>query len=565
MAPGIRHPSSIRTRFLLLVLVGAVVPLVLIGLWLTRAVVRAGEDLLRTELDKSVQKITDATEQRWSHRHGDLALLAANDVAHRLLAGGPPGTLAPADSAYLEELATGLTETVPRFEYRDAAGRIRWSRRTTVDTPGVRDPRTPAPVEPTLMMELPVMTAAGAHPLGRMVAHVTLSAVIPSDTSLRLPNGARLQIVQRSPRRVLILGAVPDSVLGLDRFTVGEVGWLAVHRSLRDPEIDLILAAPLTDYVQPFERVARTGVLTLMIVALLALLLSAFLTTRLTRSLERLAIAAEAVAAGDLDHRVEGNGDDEVGRVAAAFNRMMENLRRSLGELSKRQSLAAIGEYAASLAHQVRNGLTAVRVDLQRVEEKTAGDSPGRTLIARSLENVKRLDGIVSASLRVGRHDRAPRRLDLRHVLRSAAQNADGAFSERGATLAPTASYGNEAWILGDAIALEQLFLNLLLNAAQALQQGGRAEIRADVDGSDFLIAVTDTGTGIPPDHVERVLDPFFSTKAEGTGLGLSIARQIATAHGGSLRLESVQGKGTRVEVRLPLAAAPTVIAAATS
>ncbi|MDP9362260.1 MAG: ATP-binding protein, partial [Acidobacteriota bacterium] len=108
------------------------------------------------------------------------------------------------------------------------------------------------------------------------------------------------------------------------------------------------------------------------------------------------------------------------------------------------------------------------------------------------------------------------------------------------------------------AIALEQLLLNLLLNSAQAMGLGGRASVIVDIDGSDVRVVVTDAGSGIAPEDLEHVLDPFFSTKEDGTGLGLPIARQIAAAHGGSLKIESVHGDGTRVEVRLPLAAAPS-------
>jgi signal transduction histidine kinase len=332
-----------------------------------------------------------------------------------------------------------------------------------------------------------------------------------------------------------------------------------VHRSLLDPEINLTLAAPLGAYVQPFERAARTGAMTLAVVSLLALLLSTFLTTRLTSSLEQLAKAADAVAGGDLEHRVEGRGADEVGRVAAAFNSMLENLRRTLGELSQRQALAAVGEYAATLSHEVRNGLTAIRVDLQRAEEKTR-EEPGRSLMTRALENVKRLDGIVSRSLHLSRSGRVPRRrLDLRTVLATAAQGADSSFNDRGTTLERASGASTPSWILGDSLALEQLFLNLLLNAAQALQRGGSASITLDADGADARIVVTDTGSGIPSEELAHVLDPFFSTKVDGTGLGLPIARQIAAAHGGSLKIESVAGEGTRVEVRLPLAiAAPS-------
>ena len=169
---------------------------------------------------------------------------------------------------------------------------------------------------------------------------------------------------------------------------------------------------------------------------------------------------------------------------------------------------------------------------------------------------MKRLDGIVSHSLHLSRSGRAPRRrLDLRTVLAAASQGADSSFQDRGTTLERVPGNAEPSWILGDSVALEQLFLNLLLNAAQALERGGSASLTLDVDGSDARIVVTDSGSGIPPEELIHVLDPFFTTKADGTGLGLPIARQIATAHGGSLRVESAPGQGTRVEVRLPLAA----------
>jgi signal transduction histidine kinase len=391
-----------------------------------------------------------------------------------------------------------------------------------------------------------------------MVARVRVSALTPTDTTLRLPSGARMQIVERGSRLGFLPSFVPDSLLAQERFTAGGHEWLAVHRSLVAPEIDVILAAPLTAYVQPFERAAATGTFTLTVASLLALLVTAFLTTRLTGSLQRLAIAADAVAGGDLDHRVDAGGRDEVGRVGAAFNSMLENLRRTLGELSKRQALAAVGEYAAELAHAVRNGLTSVRIDLQRAEEKIARDTPGQLLVARSLESVRRLEGTVSDSLRVARGRRAPkRRVDLRLILAAAVESSESAFTDRGAVIEPRPLHGAPAWVLGNRMTLEQLFLNLLLNAAQALDRGGRAAVSLDGEGSEVRITVSDSGTGIPSADLERVFEPFYSTKADGTGLGMSIARQIAVDHGGSLRIERGPAGGTRAVVRLPTAAPP--------
>jgi signal transduction histidine kinase len=565
-------PTSFRGRFLLVVLFAAVVPLALIGLWLTQSVVGAGEELLRSELDQSVEKIAAPVAARWGYRRGDLGLIANNEVVRRVLADGSSAVVTPDDSAYLTQLFASVSPAIAAFEYRDAQGGLRWSSppatADTTDAPAQRgvadaiDARgqraAPPAAGPALTIRHPITSGAG-RVLGEVIAQISLAALIPIDSSIRIPSGARLQLVERATGLSLLPKLAPDAILGMDRFTVAGVDWLAVHRAIGDPAIDLILAAPVNAYVQPFERVARTGTVALALVSLLAIMFSAFLTTRLTSSLEQLAVAADAVASGDLDHRVDGRGADEVGRVAAAFNSMTENLRRTLGELSKRQALAAAGEFAASLSHEVRNGLTAVRVDLQRAEEKTAEGALARPLIARALENVRRLDGTVSGSLRVARSGRAPRRrLDLAAVVAAAAQSAESTFTEHGAMLTPAAASTPTAWVLGDAIALEQLLLNLLRNSAQAMGAGGRATITVDVDGSDVRIVVADSGTGISPANLEHVLDPFFSTKTDGTGLGLPIARQIAAAHGGSFAIESVPGDGTRVEVRLPLAAAPS-------
>lgn len=171
---------------------------------------------------------------------------------------------------------------------------------------------------------------------------------------------------------------------------------------------------------------------------------------------------------------------------------------------------------------------------------------------------MKRIEGTVTTSLRVARGGRTPRRrLELVAVLRAAAQGTESAFSERQGRVALPPDGMEGIWVLGDGTALEQLFVNLLLNAAQAIGDGGRTTISVTLEGPEVSVAIADNGVGIAPEHLESVLDPFFSTREAGTGLGLSVARQAAAAHGGSLRLRSEVGIGTTVEVRLPVAAAP--------
>jgi signal transduction histidine kinase len=125
-------------------------------------------------------------------------------------------------------------------------------------------------------------------------------------------------------------------------------------------------------------------------------------------------------------------------------------------------------------------------------------------------------------------------------------------FQERKAQLDATEAEGAPIGVNGDHAALERLFLNLCLNAAQALEPEGAATLRIEIGEDDVRVLIQDNGRGIRAEDLARVFDPFFSTRPDGTGLGLPISLRIAQAHGGDLSLESDLGEGTTVTVRLP-------------
>jgi two-component system sensor histidine kinase AtoS len=235
---------------------------------------------------------------------------------------------------------------------------------------------------------------------------------------------------------------------------------------------------------------------------------------------------------------------------------MTESLRKTLQELSQRRSLAAVGEFAATLAHEVRNPLTSIRVDLQRIEEKLPEDQETPELMARTLRRIDTLNRSVSGALQVARSGSVSLvPLDLRGPLKTAVQMAMPTFQERKAQLDATEADGSPIGVNGDHAALERLFLNLLMNAAQALEPDGAATLQIESRADEVHIIIQDNGRGIEVEDLARVFDPFFSTRPDGTGLGLPISLRIAQAHGGGLSLESELGLGTRVTVRLPPAA----------
>ena len=296
------------------------------------------------------------------------------------------------------------------------------------------------------------------------------------------------------------------------------------------------------------------GPAVIVVVAVVTLCLAILVTRRITRSLEELADATRAVAGGDLDRRVSERSATEAGRVGLAFNAMTASLRETLRQLSQREALVAVGQFAASLSHEIRNPLTSIRIDLQRVEEKIPPESVLRTHLERALREVERLDQTVSGALRIARSGSiALRVVDLAVPLRHAIEVATPEFDRRGAVLQRIGASSQTYRVRGDEAALEQLFLNILLNAAEALSPGGKAGVTVVVDAGAVQVDIWDSGEGIPADQLETVFDPFFSTKRDGTGLGLAVVRQIVNAHGGLISIDSEVDAGTTVSIRLSL------------
>lgn len=544
---------SLRAHILVIVLAGAVVPLALAGLWVTFSGVRSGEALLGEHLAASASRFAAAIDARWQYRQADLLLLAENEVAGRLFSGAP---VTAADSQYLDQLVASVQPAIRAVEYRDGGSVVRWSSTVRAPSrptgPGSEGSAPPA-VSPSIVFRFPVPGAAGSG-VGEMVATTELSALVPADSLRPLVPGSRLALRDLSSGSTLIPFGVGESFPAEGAISVNGERWLAVRRRMDGPPLEIVIGAPVDAYVEPFEHAARVGAAALALATLLALALTALLATRLTASLRQLVQAADGVSRGALDQTVAPAGPREIRHVGTAFNLMTESLRKTLAELSHRTALAAVGEFATSLSHEVRNTLTSIRLDLQRAAKKPPGDAAGRDLVLRALDNIAHLDASVSGALRVARSAHAALApVDVRNVLHAAAGVVAGTFAAVPATLDLDGVGGEPITVRGDALALEQLFSNLLFNAAQALRPDGRAVMTASVDGTHAVISIADNGVGMDEQQVAALRLPFSSSKSYGTGVGLAIARQICAAHEGELTISSTVGVGTTVEVRMPL------------
>jgi signal transduction histidine kinase len=529
-----------------------VIPLGLLGWWLATSTRRSGEDLLEVRLEETISELVHTIGFNWVDLRSDLLALTEIEGVRTALAEGQDalpaaGTLG---SQELEAAWSRVEEAVSEVVFFDLNGEFRG--RYPNRDPAVEGRRgtSGGSVFPRRM---DIYGSGSQGRVGTMEVRLRTGSLLPSDLVLPGLAGSVLALFDASGTFPLVPLSMDPELFAQDRFTWAEETWVTVRDTLYEPPLQVVLAAPLGALGQPFETATQRGLMALLAVLGVAVFLATLATRRITRPLGELADGADTVAQGNLDVMVAEAGPDEVRRVAGAFNTMTENLRRTLQELSQRESLAAVGEFAASLAHEVRNPLTAISLDLRRAQKHVNEGGAAKELLEQALTEVKRLDASVTDALRLARSGLlSPARLDLRQPIEAALRAAEPAFQECGGELRPIALPEEPVWVKGEPGALEQLFLNLLLNSANALKPGGQAGIDIAQESRRIRISVRDTGRGIPAEEMDRIFEPFFSTSSEGTGLGLPIAQRIARAHGGELQLDSTPGEGTTAEVTLP-------------
>ena len=308
---------------------------------------------------------------------------------------------------------------------------------------------------------------------------------------------------------------------------------------------------------------------------LLGQVLSALLYASLTRSVERVVLAAEELAHEERGQQLPVPGDKELADLVVAFNamsarlkerrdeneRLIESLERRVAEKTREvlraDRLATLGGIAAGFAHELGNSLNVIRgysaVALRELPE----DHPNRPDVAAVKRETQRAGSLlerflVFARSRTTNVQRQPLEPVVREAVEVVGPAAAHAKVETAVHIEPSLPAVN-----ADAELLRQAFLNLCVNAIQAMQpEGGRLDVRLRRDGDGVAVEFRDTGPGIPPDALSHVFEPFFTTKANGTGLGLAIVRQAAETHGGMVEVESAPGQGALFRVRLPAVAA---------
>ncbi|HEX8265191.1 MAG TPA: ATP-binding protein [Pyrinomonadaceae bacterium] len=308
------------------------------------------------------------------------------------------------------------------------------------------------------------------------------------------------------------------------------------------------------------QRTALPLIYTL-IVLLASTLVAVFLVWRFTQPIKNLSDAARRVAHGDLSVRLtDAERTDEIGRLAARFNEMTANLEKTRQleqQLQQAEKSAVVGRLGSAIAHEIRNPLNYINLTLDHLRAKFApAAEPERETFERLTSQLKkevaRINGQITDFLRYSRPVKLNlQAVNIRRVIEDSMRIVQAQAEEQNVTIS-IVERENPPEIFGDSEILRSVFNNLFLNAVQAMCDGGQLKVTISNADDTAQIEVADTGGGIPPENLDKIFEPYFSTKETGTGLGLAIVKKIVEDHNGTIEVASKVNEGTVFTVILP-------------
>jgi hypothetical protein len=334
----------------------------------------------------------------------------------------------------------------------------------------------------------------------------------------------------------------------------------------------LQLSVSVNDLQQQVAGLRRSAfVATLISLGVVVLGVWLALTLLVDQPLQRLVAVMGRAERGDLTVRAAVPNSDELGQLARHFNDMIAKLHAAQGELeryhqeqlARADRLAIIGEMAAAMAHEIRNPLTGISGVLSVLSRDLSPDDSRREIVRQTRLLIERLNNTVEDVLHYSRPPSPQlQTVKLDDIIDRSLSLAEGEARKAGIQIvkqpATGANGSASVTVSADPHQIQQVVLNLILNAIQASTAGGQISVRTRVAADNgsltgAAIEIEDHGKGMTPEEAAQAFQPFFSTKAHGTGLGLSIARQIVEQHHGRISLRSTPGLGTCVQVELPL------------
>lgn len=312
-------------------------------------------------------------------------------------------------------------------------------------------------------------------------------------------------------------------------------------------------AATFENLVQNFN--AQVAVIALVCI-LLAGIVAIPISRIITQPIQELVTANRYLAGGDMSVRVDPYGSGELAVLGQSFNAMVETLHQTQQELLHKERLISMGQLAAGVAHEINNPLATILLYADVLRKQTSPDDPQYEDLSTIINEVTRCKEIVANLLNFARQQQiAARETDLHALMDEVIERVEHQPNFAGVQV--VRNYDPDLPVItADPAQLSQVFINLFLNAADAMNAAGTLTITTRAQLPDWVqIAICDTGCGIPPESLGRLFTPFFTTKplGKGTGLGLSIVYGIIKMHRGQITVSSSENEGTVFTITLPV------------
>ena len=293
---------------------------------------------------------------------------------------------------------------------------------------------------------------------------------------------------------------------------------------------------------------------------LIGLILTWWISRRITRPIEELAEGARDVASGRWDRHIDIHGRDEVGQLAVAFNEMTRTLASQKERLVQAERVAAWRELARRLAHELRNPLFPLQITVENLQRaKQLSSDQFQEVFSESTATLKaELANLNAIVTRFSDFSKMPTpqftRVRVNEALRDAMRLFEPQFNAVGKPPVGTELFLAESLpdVDADPDLLHKAFQNLILNALDAMPAGGTLKLRTSERDGKVRIEISDTGKGLTPEECSRLFTPYYTTKQLGTGLGLAIVQSIVSDHHGTISVSSEQGRGSTFRIDLP-------------
>jgi signal transduction histidine kinase len=391
--------------------------------------------------------------------------------------------------------------------------------------------------------------------------------VVVTDGTGVVTHASRTAMVGWSFDRALTLSDIGTEPRAVERLDINDENVLEVSSALDDGG-DFLGTLAVGFSLDPIERQVRDVAGKAGLVALVLMLGNSIMTAlyveTLIRPILHLNETMKRAGEGDLTVRAPTRHGDEVAELADVFNRMMAELETSRereelqrAQLAHTEKMAAVGTLAAGVAHEVNNPLAGVLASIENMRDNPDDEEMRDRYLQLIADGLTRIERTVANLLNFSRpREIKLERTSVNHNLRHVVELVGYQFRAAGVEVKMDFD-SDPAMVEADHFQMEQLFLNLVLNALDAMREGGTLYLRTRVRGGKVIAEVRDNGHGIPAEIRDRIFDPFFTTRevGEGTGLGLAVSGSIVAAHGGRIELETALGRGTTF--RIIMAAKP--------